>query len=247
MKIKTLRKILTLKNFMSNHQKWFVFGILIFLLAGMSFKQILDKTVKKRRMPIEFIVVHYTANNHKGADAEANAKYLRNKRIAGCHYAVDDTEIIQCTKEENVAYAVGGKYYRGFKPKPWLGYKIKNNNSLNFEMCLGGGRNDSIIIEKTAAMFAWQLYDKKLFMTDSNLNIIPDLSRVARHYDARGKHCPRFYYNDKEWNQEKEDHAFWLFKLKILKYFNHILEMNKPKLEDSFQLNRNYEVSDISN
>lgn len=197
-----------------------LFTVLVIpLFLSVSFYKIIDKTVKKRKDRIEFLVVHYTANTHPEADARKNATYLRNKRAAGTHYCIDDEEIIQCTEEDNIAYAVGDRKWIGFIPKPWLSGKIKNNNSLSFEMCLGGGRNDSIIIETTAQQLGWQLVNKGL-----------DISRVVRHYDVSGKHCPRFCYSDKKWNQEEEDRAFYLFKQKVMKYQKiHLDEKNKRK------------------
>ena len=192
-----------------NKYRYIVLFIVVIIpfAASVSFYKIMDKTVKKRREKIEFLVVHYTANPNPGADARMNAIYLRNKSGAGTHYCIDDKEIVQCTDESNVAYAVGDKKWLGFIPKPWLLNKIRNNNSLSFEMCLGGGRNDSLIIETTAQQLGWQLVNKGL-----------DISRVVRHNDVSGKHCPRFFYADKQWNQAKEDREFYLFKLKVQKY-----------------------------
>ncbi len=200
--------------------------VLIVFLCGVSFKKIFDKHTRKRKEAIEYIAVHYTANTHPGADAEANARYLRNKKNAGCHYAVDDQETIQCVPENEVAYAVGDKKWFGFIPKPWYKNKIYNENSLSYEMCLGGGRNDSLIIDQTAKYVAWQLYDKCLYKGDTivvagtrYVRKTPDLGRVVRHHDISGKHCPRFFYNDPNWNQEKEDKEFYRFKIKVGNYF----------------------------
>jgi N-acetylmuramoyl-L-alanine amidase CwlA len=204
--------------------------IVVPLVMSVSFYRIMDKTVKKRRDRIEFLVVHYTANFNTGADARANATYLRNKESAGTHYCIDDKEIIQCTDEENVAYAVGDKKWRGFVPKPWLSNKIRNNNSLSFEMCLGGGRNDSLIIETTAQQLGWQLVNKGL-----------DISRVVRHHDVTGKHCPKFFYTEKNWDQAKEDREFYLFKLKVLKYQKmHLDEKERRKAQE--KNSQNYKV-----
>lgn len=187
-------------------------GIFIFLLItpfilGVSFVKILDKTVKKRNRPIEYIVVHYTANLNAGATAKMNAIYLRNKERAGTHYCIDDVEIIQCTEENNVAYAVGDNKWLGFVPKFWLKDKIKNNNSLSYEMCFGGGRNDSLIMDLTAKAVGWQLVNKGL-----------DISRVVRHHDVSGKQCPKFNYVSAEWDQKKEDIAFSKFKNLVAHY-----------------------------
>lgn len=216
-----------LKNIAKKHQKWFILGIVFFLLVGGTFfKQILDRDTRKRKEPVEYIVVHYTANTNPGASAEMNARYLQKKRNAGCHYAVDDRETIQCVPESQVAYAVGDRKWFGFIPKPWHKGKIFNENSISYEMCLGGGRNDSLIIDKTAQFVAWQLFDKSLYHGESVVingkkytRKSPDLGRVVRHHDVSGKHCPRFFYKDSKWNQEKEDKAFYQFKLKVDAYF----------------------------
>jgi N-acetylmuramoyl-L-alanine amidase CwlA len=209
-------------------------SILLPFLGAVSFKQILDRTEKKRRKPIEYLVVHYTANISPTATAEMNAKYLRTKRQAGTHYCIDDKEIIQCTEEHNVAYAVGDRHWFGFFPKPWLKNKVYNNNSLSYEMCLGGGRNDSLIIETTAQQLGWQLVNKGFYNSKGEV----DLGRVVRHHDVSGKYCPKFVYiNPKTgqfdpnyWNQEAEDKAFWKFKQRVRYYAEiHMKRLNKLK------------------
>ena len=206
--------------------KWiFLVLLLVPLYLGVSFKQILDKTVKKRNRPIEYLVVHYTANLNPGASAKANAFYLQKKRQAGTHYCIDDKETIQCTEEHNVAYAVGDRKWFGFIPKPWLDNKIKNHNSLSYEMCLGGGRNDSLIIDETAKAIGWQLVNKGFYNSKGE----PDLGRVVRHHDVTGKHCPRFVYQG-EWDQRKEDAMFIRFKMLVRSYaIIHLQRLGKVK------------------
>lgn len=182
--------------------------ILIPFLLTISFTRIMDKMVRHRTKKIEFLVVHWTANTRSGADARANAYYLRNKRNAGTHYCIDDQDIVQCTDEENVAWAVGDRKWRGFEQKPWYKGKILNNNSLNFEMCLGGDRNDSIVKDWTAQLIGKRMVTYGL-----------DISRVVRHRDASGKPCPRFCYNDPEWNEVKEDSCFAEFKKIVDRYY----------------------------
>lgn len=218
----------------NNIYLWVIELILCFvLISGLSFKKITDPDTRKRKQKIEYIVVHWTANVNPGATAEMNARYLQRKRSAGCHYAVDDQETIQCVPEDRVAYAVGDKKWLGFIPKPWHKGKIFNENSLSYEMCLGGGRNDSLIIDKTAQYVAWQLYDKSLYRGDTILinkirytRKIPDLGRVVRHYDVSGKQCPRFYYNE-PWNLEKENKEFLRFKRKVGEYFKQLTRDRK--------------------
>lgn len=198
--------------------------VLPLLIILISFRQVWDKTDRKRD-EIEYIVIHYTANLDEGADAYANARYLQREERAGTHYCIDDKEIVQCTPEDKIAYAVGDKHWLGFIPKPWLKNKVKNKNSLNYEMCLGGSRNDSLIIETTAKAVAWQMVNKGFY----NSNYELDLGRIVRHHDVTGKHCPKFFYKD-EWNQWKEDRQFWLFKKKVEDYaIDHMIRLNKFK------------------
>jgi N-acetylmuramoyl-L-alanine amidase CwlA len=213
------------------HRIKYILGLVFMLfVGGVSFKKILDKHTRKRKDKVEYIIVHYTANLHPNASAEMNAMYLRNKRAAGCHYAIDDEEIIQCVPEDQVAYSVGDRKWLGFVPKPWLKGKIFNENSISYEMCLGGGRNDSLIVDMTARCVAWQMINKGFLRNEliqvyssveqrklTFLRKVPDMGRVVRHHDVSGKHCPKFFYNE-PWNQAKEDKAFYKFKLLVDKY-----------------------------
>lgn len=230
-------------NHLKTHKLKYILGLIVTIfLGGVSFKQILDRDTRKRRENVEYIIVHYTANLHPKADAEANARYLQKARNAGAHYIIDDDldlneSVIVGVPESRVAYSVGDRKWLGFVPKPWHKGKIFNENSISFEMCLGGGRNDSLIIERTAMFVAWQLLDKSLYWSKPETingkvyyRKIPDLGRVARHHDVSGKHCPRFYYWENEWDQKKEDKAFYHFKLKVDKYFKQRLKYTSDEI-----------------
>lgn len=206
--MKTILK--NLKVYLLSHKIMIILPALA-LLGSVCFVQVLDRTKIKRKTSIQYIVIHYTANLNPKATARMNAVYLQRKHRAGTHYCVDDNEVIQCTKEDMVAYAIGDRTWKGFTPKSWLLHangsrKVLNHNSLSFEMCLGGGRNDSLIMDKTAQLVGWQLVNKGL-----------DISRVLRHHDITGKQCPKFAYNE-SWNQVKEDSLFNNFKSKVLHY-----------------------------
>lgn len=214
-KFQKAKQILRIKwkkteRFITQYPSIFILACLVLMTTGVSFVKILDKTVKRRTMPIEYLVVHYTANFKPGASAKMNAKYLQKTNHAGTHYCIDDVDIIQCTEEYNVAYAVGDRRWAGFIPKFWLNNKVKNNNSLSFEMCLGGGRNDSLIFEITAQSLGWQLVNKGL-----------GLDHIVRHHDVTGKHCPRFCYTDEKWDQKRED-AQWAKFLKLVDKYHKI-------------------------
>lgn len=225
---------------LKEHKIKYILGIIFVLfIGGVSFRQILDKHTRKRKERIEYIVVHYTANFHPLASAEMNARYLQRAKNAGCHYAIDDEEIIQCVPENEVAFAVGDRKWFGFIPKPWLKGKVFNENSISYEMCLGGGRNDSLIVDMTARSIAWQMIDKGFLRMEAfqiwsaiqqksvvAYKKVPDLGRIIRHHDVSGKQCPKFFYKH-EWNQEREDRAFYKFKLLVDKYVKEKIQNNE--------------------
>ena len=242
-------KFKKIKEHLKANRLSYILGLVLFIfIGGVSFKQILDRHTRDRKHKVEYIVVHYTANPNPGADAIMNARYLQRKREAGAHYIIDDKPdinegVIVAVPEDRVAFAVGDKKWFGFVPNPWHKGKIFNENSISFEMCLGGGRNDSLIIERTAMYVAWQLINKSLYSSQYKIvdgktyvRKIPDLGRVVRHHDVSGKHCPRFYYKDSAWDKAKEDRAFYIFKMKVEKYFNIRLKYERELKKTSADL-----------
>ena len=139
----------------------------------------------------EFLVTHTCNNPHSWGTAFNNANYLQKNRNAGTHFVIDDGAVIQTADITWSVPAVGGKPWKGFQPKPYLDGKIKNANSISFEMCLGWDRDNEQIIDITAASQGYWM---------ANLGLDP--SRLVRHYDAVGKPCPFFgqiYMSPKEW------------------------------------------------
>ena len=60
---------------------------------------------------IKWIVIHYTGNYSKGANAEAHYRYLNNAtRYGSAHFYVDDKEIIQTIGDSYTAWSVGEFY-----------------------------------------------------------------------------------------------------------------------------------------
>ena len=82
---------------------------------------------KGRKQKIQFIVVHYTANN--GDLAKSNCSYFKSpNRNASAHYFVDEKEIWQSVEDNNTAWHCGtnGKYYHN---------KCRNYNAIGIELC----------------------------------------------------------------------------------------------------------------
>lgn len=128
-----------------------------------------------RRQPIEFLVIHYTANN--GDTVQNNLDYFsRNAVGASAHYFVDENGYGQSVKDADTAWHCGASSYRH--------EACRNANSIGMELC---SRKDSCgnyyFLDQTvynAAALARQL------MQTYGI----DRTHVLRHYDVTGKRCP---------------------------------------------------------
>lgn len=125
-----------------------------------------------RKSPVQYIVVHYTAN--KGDTARNNADYFaREETKTSAHYFVDEKEVWQSVKDEDTAYHCGAKTYK----HPLC----RNYNSIGVEMCIWdkGGKVRPGTVEKAAEVVRGLM---------ARYNV--PLERVLRHYDVTGKNCP---------------------------------------------------------
>ena len=85
---------------------------------------------------VKGIVVHWTANEGKGANAKRNRDYFESlksggKGYASAHYIVDDKEIILCVPENEMAYHVGAETYRTSRFGSY-----PNATTIGVEMCV---------------------------------------------------------------------------------------------------------------
>ena len=142
----------------------------------MNFKQANGANFARgRTQPIEFLVIHYTANN--GDTVQNNLDYFsRNAVGASAHYFVDENGYGQSVKDADTAWHCGASSYRH--------KTCRNANSIGMELC---SRKDSkgnyYFMDQTvynAAALARQL------MQTYGI----DRTHVLRHYDVTGKRCP---------------------------------------------------------
>lgn len=138
-----------------------------------------------RTQPIEYIVVHYTANS--GDTAQNNLDYFaRTKTGTSAHYFVDENEVCQSVQDTDVAWHCGSKNPR----HPYC----RNANSIGVEMCNSVGGVPEAVRDRTAALVR-ELMDK--YGIDKN--------HVLRHYDVTGKRCPAPWVdNPAEWMEFKK-------------------------------------------
>lgn len=144
---------------------------------------------------IEFIAIHYTAND--GDTAMGNASYFRNNVVkVSAHYFVDPNEIVQSVRDKDSAYSVGIVYSTNGDAAKFRNV-CKNHNSLSIEMCSIIQKGKFVIPEKTqrnAAKLTAQLMKKYGISIDN----------VLRHYDVCGKVCPEPFVRDiNQWKRFK--------------------------------------------
>ena len=145
---------------------------------------------KCRKQPIQYIVVHYTANN--GDRAQGNGNYFSQpNRNASAHYFVDENEIVQSVKDNDTAWHCGAKSYK--HPK------CRNDNSIGVEMCSEKDDKGRYYINEQTQNTAIKLI--RVIMKKYNIPI----RNVIRHYDVTGKMCPEpFVRNKVQWLDFKQ-------------------------------------------
>ncbi len=145
---------------------------------------------KGRKQKIQFIVIHYTANN--GDLAKSNCNYFKSaNRNASAHYFVDEKEIWQSVEDNNTAWHCGtnGKYYHS---------KCRNDNAIGIELCSERDSKGMYYFNQETINNAIAL--TKMLMKKYNIPI----ENVIRHYDVTRKVCPApFVNNSIAWNNFK--------------------------------------------
>lgn len=126
-----------------------------------------------RTASIQWIVVHYTAND--GDTDAGNAHYFQGaNRGASAHYFVDEDSVTQSVRDTDTAWHCGASiYYNG----------CRNANSIGVEMCSDKQGGKYILTEATVARAAALV---RSLMAKYGIPV----SRVCRHYDVTHKSCP---------------------------------------------------------
>lgn len=142
---------------------------------------------------INYIVIHYTANN--GDTAVNNGNYFKNNFIgASAHFFVDSNRVVNSVPVNYEAwhcgYDLGGRYYHP---------ACRNWNSIGIELC---DDNSSGGIYPSPKTIANAVALTKALMKKYNI----PASHVVRHYDVTHKLCPAYWSgsdkNNKLWKTE---------------------------------------------
>lgn len=148
------------------------------------------------------VVVHWTANTGRGANATANRNYFNNGspapngrlRSASAHWIVDDRTVLQCVPDNEVAFHCGDKPLGHYKPAGvalMQGYRglTPNYFTVGVEMCV----NSDGVWEKTYSNTV-ELVARLLIKH----GLIP--TQVLRHWDVTGKRCPEPFMDIDQWD-----------------------------------------------
>ena len=144
-----------------------------------------------RTQPVQYIVMHYTANN--GDTARNNCDYYHRAGglQASAHYFVDEYGAMQSVHEGDTAWHCGARAY--WHPE------CRNANSIGIEMCSRKRADGSYYIKPetvaNAAVLAKDIMQRYSIDTD----------HVLRHYDVTGKRCPMPWVDDPaQWTAFKD-------------------------------------------
>lgn len=138
---------------------------------------------------VKAIVVHWTANTNKGANALANAKYFdKPDNNPSAHYIVDSERILEIIPTTEVAYHCGAKKYTAIGESLKINGSSPNYSTIGIEMCV----NSDGDFATTEANTVWLI--EKLC---KEFNLTKD--DVIRHYDVTGKDCPKMYISKDSW------------------------------------------------
>ena len=143
----------------------------------------------QKLVTVKGIVIHWTANTAKGADATRHRKYVQNTdRYGAAQYYVDDKIVMQIMPENEVAWAVGANSYTKIGKSLYANGKPPNYTTISIEMCVNSDADFKLVVENTVELVVYLLQKYHLTIND-----------IYRHYDITGKDCPHMYINQKDW------------------------------------------------
>lgn len=136
---------------------------------------------KGRKESINFIVLHYTAND--GDTAKGNCNYFSTSgRNASAHYFIDENNVYQSVLDGDTAWSVGASSY--------VHSLCRNSNSISVEMCSKKDLGGNFYIKENTVSNSVELVKELM-----KKHCVP-IDNVLRHYDVTGKKCPEPFVRD---------------------------------------------------
>ena len=147
------------------------------------------------RTKIDYIVIHDTGNNTRGADGNNHSKFINNNPGVSWHYTVDTKGIYHHIPDNEVAYHAGdglrksgSTYYNAIYKKTSI--TGGNMNGIGIETCVDSGSDYGTTLFNTANLVSELMIKHKLKIED-----------VKRHYDFSGKMCPQALIKSGYWEE----------------------------------------------
>ena len=139
-----------------------------------------NNTYAGRNVP-KYIVVHETDNYAKGAGARrhAEAQFLGHLSTSVQYYAGSDG-IYQAAEHKDGTYSVGREYGGNHAI-----HDANNRNTINIEICVNEDGNYRKARQNAIALVKYLIKETGT-----------PAERVIRHFDAKGKYCPRRMMDD---------------------------------------------------
>ena len=142
-----------------------------------------------KRINVKGVVVHWTANEGKGANAMANRNYFQSTdRSASAHLLLDDTTLVEALPWRKgvaeMAYHVGATKYNQTTVKQ-LGSTYPNNATIGLEVCVNADGDFKKAYANSIQVTAMMLKEHGL-----------GIDRLYRHYDVTGKNCPAYFVDN---------------------------------------------------
>lgn len=124
----------------------------------------------------KYIVIHETDNFSKGADAARHAQAQAAGHLStSVHYYAGSDGVYQAAEHTDGTYSVGREYGGVHAVKD-----ATNRNTINIEICVNEDGDYTKARENAAELVRYLVQTTKI-----------PAERVIRHFDAKGKYCPR--------------------------------------------------------
>lgn len=123
-----------------------------------------------------YIIIHETDNYSNGAGAQRHVQAQRNGNLStSVHYYSGSDGVYQAAEHSDGTFSIGKEYGGNHSIKD-----ATNRNSINIEICVNEDGDYNVAWKNAIELV------KYLIQTTG----IP-ADHVIRHYDAKGKYCPR--------------------------------------------------------
>ncbi len=134
-----------------------------------------NNTYAGRNVP-KYIVIHETDNYSVGAGAKrhAEAQFLGHLSMSVQYYAGSDG-IYQAAEHSDGTYSVGTEYGGNHSV-----HDANNRNTINIEICVNEDGDYSKARQNAIRLVRYLIQETGI-----------PVGRVIRHFDAKGKYCPR--------------------------------------------------------